>query len=111
MATSVEFREGTEAQILALTPQSSSWIEKAFYYPSDKTYFYRVVNNVMVRYGAGEVTNVGIGITLNEKVIGGVKTFIEQNDTLLIPDNYDYNTFRLDIEGTINCFGQINIMN
>ena len=99
---------GTEAQILALTVESPDWIEQAFYYPSDQTYFYQLFNGEMKRYGGGEGS--GIGIRLNEAVLGGIKILIEDNDILEIPENYDYNTLALTIDGIVNCDGQINML-
>lgn len=106
----------TEAQILALTSTSELWFEFAFYYPSDSNggnYFFRLENGVMVKKGGGADggnTGVGgVGITLNGLVIGGVKNFIEGNDVLNIPLNYEYNAKRLAIEGIINCYGEVNI--
>lgn len=104
----VEFKYGTEAQILALTPTDSNWIDRAFYYPDDKDYFFQVLNGIMKKYGSGE--NATLGIKLNGRGIGGVKTLIETNDILDIPENWDYNTFFLDIDGLIEVEGQINIM-
>lgn len=100
---------GTEAQILALTSASPNWVEKAFYYPSDKGYFYQLVDGVMKRYGMGDGVLLGIGILLNDAVIGGVKTLIETNDVLTIPVNYEYNVYRLTIDGIINSDGVINL--
>ena len=51
----------------------------------------------------------GIGITLNDKVIGGVKSRIELADTLSIPQYWEYNVRKLTVEGVINSDGQINI--
>lgn len=111
MGEPIKFRYGTEAEILTLTPASENWFNRAFYYPSDKSYFYQAVDGVMKKYGDGEDNEFfGYGILLNDKVIGGVKSLIETNDVLEIPENYDYNTFKLDVEGIINCEGQINIM-
>jgi len=112
MGSSVKklFYYGTESQILALTPSSSQWIDRSFYYPIDKTYFYQAFNGTMKKYGGGDVSLTGIGILLNGKVLGGIKTKIEETDTLEIPENYDYNTFSLIIAGIINCNGQINIV-
>ena len=67
MAELIKYYYGTEAQILALTNTSPNWVEKAFYYPSDKTYFYQLVNGVMKKYGDVSGVLSGIGITLNEK--------------------------------------------
>lgn len=106
----LKFKYGTDAQILALTPDSDAWVNRAFYYPSDKTYFYQALDGVMKKYGAGGLGVSGIGITLNDLVIGGVKTLIETNDILEIPVNWDYNTCSLSVEGTINVEGQINII-
>ena len=106
----------TEAQILALTSSSDKWFEFAFYYPSDSNggnYFFRLENGVMVKKGGGANGGDdgvgGVGITLNNLVVGGVKRLIESNDTLSIPENWDYNTYRLDVNGTINCAGTINL--
>ena len=60
---SLSFKYGTEAQILALTTSSASWVDRAFYYPSDKTYFYQALDGVMKKYGGGGVGVTGIGIT------------------------------------------------
>jgi hypothetical protein len=109
MATAVKFIYGTEAQILALTSESELWIDRAFYYPSDKDYFYQLLNGEMKLYGIGTAAAVGIGITLNDKVIGGVKSRIESEDVLTIPEFYEYNVFSLNIEGVINNNGIIHI--
>lgn len=109
MASTLKFKYGTEAQILALPITSSSWVNRAFYYPSDKTYFYQALNGVMKKYGAGE--DAGIGCTLNEKIIGGVKPYIEETDILFIPENFDYNTMSLKIDGNVIIEGQLNIIN
>jgi hypothetical protein len=110
VADLVKYFEGTEAQILALTPASENWVELAFYYPSDQDYFYRVVDGEMKKYGSGESAVSGVGVTLNNKVIGGVKSLIEQNDILDIPENYEYNIHNLEAQGIVNCNGTINIM-
>lgn len=110
MGAAIKYKYGTEAQILALTTDSAGWVDRAFYYPEDKNYFYQALNGEMKVYGAGNVSIVGLGITLNEKIIGGVKTLIEQDDILNIPENWDYNTKTLTVAGEINCYGDINIM-
>lgn len=110
MAATLEFKFGTEAQILALTPSSEKWVEQAFYYPDDKTYFFQVRNGVMKRYGGGDIDLIGTGVKLNGLVLGSQKTLIESDDLLYIPENHDYNTFTLNVEGEINNEGQINIM-
>jgi len=104
----VQYFEGTEAQILALQPTDTQWIDRAFYYPSDKGYFYRITEGVMLIYGAGE--DSGVGIRLNGDVIGGVKSLIEDTEELVIPENYEYNIHDLSIKGVVQCNGNINIM-
>lgn len=108
MAELVKYIYGTEAQILALTPESPNWKEKAFYYPSDKTYFYQALNGSMKKYGDG--LSAGIGITLNNSYIAGVKSKIDVNDVLDIPEYWEYNLYELEILGFVNCNGTINIM-
>ena len=56
------------------------------------------------------VLNESVGITLNNKYIAGVKNYIEQNDKLIIPEYYEYNIFRLNVDGVIDLDGEINIM-
>jgi len=46
-----KYNFGTEAQILALLNTSPLWIDLAFYYPSDKAYFYQIQNGVMKKIG------------------------------------------------------------
>jgi hypothetical protein len=58
----------------------------------------------------GPVGPGGIGITLNFLVIGGVKKLIELTDLLDIPIYWEYNVFLLDVDGRIECAGDINIM-
>lgn len=114
MATLVQYFIGTEAQILALTPVDENWVERAFYYPTDKTYFYMALGGEMKKYGYYEPSEInvsGVGIMLNDKVIGGVKSLIEINDILFIPENFEYNLLNLQIEGVINNEGVINILN
>lgn len=104
----VEYFQGTEVQILALQSGDVQFVELAFYYPNDKDYFFRITNGSMKKYGAGDSS--GVGIRLNTKLLSGPKILIEENDILEIPENYDYNTFTLNVEGIINCDGQINMI-
>lgn len=110
MGAAIRFIYGTEAEILALQPTDTSWVERAFYYPEDKTYFFQALNGVMKRYGAGDSTLLGVGVQLDGKVIGGVKTLVNTSETLTIPQDYDYNTYTLLVNGTVDVFGQINII-
>jgi len=104
----VKYKFGTEAQILALKPTDDSWVDRAFYYPDDKGYFYQALNDEMVKYGGGE--DSGVGIRINGDLIGGVKSVIEENEVLDIPENFEYNIFRVSVYGTVNCNGTINMM-
>lgn len=112
MGVSVKYvNSKSEAEILALTPDDPKWYDQAFYYPNDvpiKPYYYRLIEGVMIPYGVGVVGAAVTGITINNKVIGGVKPFIKETETLDIPEGYDYNTLGLTVEGTINVEGQIN---
>jgi len=110
MAELVKYIYGTEAQILALNPTDVNWVEMGFYYPSDKSYFYQAIGGVMKIYGYTDISISGIGITLNDKIIGGVKNKIELLDVLHIPENYEYNLLSLHVDGVINCEGTINII-
>ena len=112
MVKDIEFFDGTEAQILALTSSHPKWIERAFYYPSDKDYFYQVLGGRMRPFGkiGSEGTNAGVGVKINGQVMGGVKTAIADTDTVTIPTDYDYNTFALSVAGAINCDGGIHII-
>jgi len=110
MADIVKYVYGTEVQIMSLTALSPLWFEKGFYYPSDKSYFYQLVEGVMRKYGDGvNPVTVGEGILLNDAPIFGVKINILEQDALWIPINYDYNTHTLNIQGIVTCEGQINI--
>jgi hypothetical protein len=111
MANPVKFLFGTEEQILALEPTDENWVELAFYYPSDQTYFYQAIEGVMQKKGYCTPSIQGIGITLNSLIIGGVKSVIEETDILTIPENYEYNVVNLQVQGVINNAGQINIIN
>lgn len=108
MADIPKFKYGTEAQILALLPTDSSWVNRAFYYPGDKDYFFQALDGVMKKFAGGE--SIGEGIKLNNQVIGGVKSVLLESDVLFIPENWDYNTFILSNNGTIINNGTINIM-
>lgn len=110
MADRIIFKYGTEAQILALTPTHPAWVNRAFYYPNDRSYFFQALDGVMKKYGGGTTTEVGIGIFLNDLVIGGVKRKIEETDFLNIPEYWDYDVFTLQVDGVINCYGQINTL-
>jgi hypothetical protein len=107
MAANLNFIYGTEAEILALTPDNPKWKERGFYYPNDQEYFYQALEGQMKQYGGGSLA--GVGVKLNGIVIGGSKTRITAAETLDIPTDYDYNTYTLTVEGQINCNGQINI--
>jgi hypothetical protein len=53
----------------------------------------------------------GIGITLNDLVIGGVKKLIELSDVLDIPPYWQYNIVGdLDVDGLIDNEGEINLI-
>jgi len=107
MAGLVKYIYGTEAQILSLVEGDANWIDRAFYYPSDKTYFFQVDNGVMKKYGAGVFQ--GVGVTLNGFIVGGIKELIEAEEVLNIPNNYAYNSYYLTVEGSVDCSGTINI--
>lgn len=104
----VRFIYGTEAQILALQPTDANWVDRAFYYPEDKEYFFQAVSGVMKKYGSGQGS--GIGVRVNGDLLGGIKTLIEETETLTIPENYEYNAHRLNVVGSIDNEGEINIM-
>ena len=42
--------------------------------------------------------------------LSGTKTSIKATETLDIPVDFDYNTFKLDVEGTVNLDGTINFI-
>lgn len=109
MATNIRYYYGTDAQILALTPVSASWQERAFYYPSDKSYFYQIVDGELVKYGSGSASVTGVNI--NGQVIGGVKQLITETEVLEIPQDYEYNIHRMQVDGIVNNYGTINIEN
>ena len=107
MATNLNFIYGTEEEILALTPDSPKWKERAFYYPNDKEYFYQALEGQMKQYGGGALA--GVGVKLNNVVVGGIKTHIQESEVLNIPADFDYNTYTLTVSGIVQCDGQINI--
>ena len=109
MAGTLKFIYAQESQILALIPSSSNWVEQAFYYPDDKPYFFQVRNGIMKKY-SGDSSLTGVGCKLNGEVMGGVKTLILADDSLYVPENYEYNAFFLNIDGSVDCDGVINIM-
>lgn len=53
----------------------------------------------------------GIGITINGKNIGGVKNYILSTETVNIPSYWEYNLFKLTVDGIIDIdeLGTINI--
>jgi len=110
MAELIKYFNGTEAKILALTNASPYWVDKAFYYPTDKTYFYQLVDGVMKKYGGQEEALTGTGITINGQIMGGAKYKILENDVVDIPENYEYNVLGLENNGLINNNGRINVL-
>ena len=112
----IEFYDSTDEKINALTPASQNWVEKGIYWPRDKDYFYRIVDGILIPIGKGASTaiasgeGVGVGIKLDGKVIGGVKSLILQAEELIIPQDWEYNVFSLCVQGVICNFGTINIM-
>ena len=104
MANLVEYFFNTEAAILALTPTDEEWVNMAFYYPNDKEYYYRIIDGIMQR------STAGIGVKVNGFLISGSKQKILGNETLEVPEGFEYNTHRLDVDGIINCDGEINIL-
>lgn len=39
----------------------------------------------------------------------GIKTYIEIQEQITIPEHHDYNTYTLDVDGIVNLEGQINL--
>lgn len=104
MGNAVKYFYGTDAQIQALTSESANWHERAFYYPSDRKFFYQVVDGVMVKRATGA------GCSVNGEVIGGVKRNINEDDLLYIPEDYEYNVLRLNVDGAVEIEGILNII-
>lgn len=114
----IKFKEATEAKILSLKVGDASWIERAFYYPTDiNGIFYQVLNGVMRKF---DCTNTGsgtggggtidpVGILLNNKAYSGFKMNIINTDTLFVPEDYEYHGNYLTINGLVNCEGIISI--
>jgi hypothetical protein len=55
-------------------------------------------------------STLGIGITLNGRVIGGVKRLIQTGEILDIPLYWEYNVSNLVVDGVIQVDGIINII-
>lgn len=108
MADELKFKYGTDAEILALLPTDTAWENRAFYYPSDKDWFYQALDGVMKKYAGGE--GFGVGAKINGAVIGAIKIAIRPGEFLVIPEDYDYNTFMLSNYNSIENNGRINIM-
>ena len=83
------------------TKYSGITIDLSGYYTSAQTNANFLSANTML--------NESVGITLNNKYIAGVKNYIEVNDILNIPEYYEYNVNKLNIDGTINLDGEINL--
>ena len=58
------------------------------------------------------LSTYGITLTVDsiEKGLCGVKSVINTNELLFIPIDYEYNTFKLTINGILNCDGIVNIV-
>lgn len=108
MADNLKFKYGTEAEILNLTPSDAVWVNRAFYYPTDKDYFYQALDGVMKKIAGGADSSVGCKI--NNKTIGGVKSLIETGETLEVPQYWEYTAYSLNVDGVINLDGVINII-
>lgn len=108
----VKFYLSTESEILALDTNSSKWVNLAFYYPNDKDYFYQALNGVMRPIGKNGSLGIstGEGVTINGKVMGGVKTNIKQDELVDVPIDYDYNTFSLSVSGSMLITGGLKLM-
>lgn len=103
----------SEAEILALTTDDDKWYDQGFYYPNDKPvkrYFYRAIDGVMEIYPNTPASIDYLGVNLNGSVIGGAKTFIEEDEILNVPLHYEMNTSRLIVDGVVNIEGVINIL-
>jgi len=73
--------------------------------PSNET---GVTPNPLNPPGSNPSFDSGIGIKLNGQVIGGVKRLIETGETLVIPIDWEYNVYHLDVDGVIENDGEIN---
>ena len=114
----IKFKESSEQNILNLKIGDTQWVERAFYYPSDKdNIFYQVINGRMRKFdctlGSGtstsETAQEAIGILLNSKMYSGYKMNIIESDILFIPEDYEYHGNYLTINGLVNCEGIISI--
>lgn len=104
MADLVKYYFNTESKILSLLPTDVQWQESAFYYPSDKTYFYQAVGGVMKKYGAPDqpvevvsniVANLGIGNLTDapasqDQNIGDIYVAKDTFMILIINENFNY---------------------
>lgn len=51
-----------------------------------------------------------VGVTMNGKIIGGIPTKIPVKQTLHIPQDFEFNATKLNVDGDINCDGEINML-
>ena len=58
------------------------------------------------------VLNQGITLSVNgiNGYLSGIKNKIETDEILTIPENYEYNIFKLDVDGIVNNNGEINFL-
>lgn len=83
-------------------------ITGAIYFSSDSTDIYLGTGYQAKKYGGGEGSFVGADI--NGIAISAIKTIIESGDILNIPTNFEYNCTNINIIGSVNCDGVLNII-
>jgi len=57
-----------------------------------------------------KVTGVSLAIGSSIYFLAGTKNYIAATEILTIPQYYEYNTFILDVDGTVNNNGTINFL-
>lgn len=114
MGAIIKFYDLPEAEIISLNASNPKWVNRAFYYPSDNSgVFYQIYNGVLKTWGGSGSVQPGTGgdgITINGKIIGGVKSKIEPDDILNIPLHWEYNVNKLTVLGAVTCYGEINFI-
>lgn len=71
----------------------------------------RLYNQLIALISTGNF-NIGVKLKVgtDEKFLSGTKKYIDTDETLLIPEEYEYDCTELVVDGVVDCDGDINII-
>ena len=63
--------------------------------------------NLLIPSGLGD----SVGVSMGDKFLSGFKSFIKEDEHVIVPAEYEYNGFNLAIDGVLEIEGVVNLFN